>query len=76
MVIDHMQNGWPKTRKGVSKDIQAYFDRRHDLTIHNGCILRGLRVVIPQSLHERILTEIHVSYAGVVRMKSIARLHV
>ena len=71
-----MQSGWPKTRKGVSKDVQVYFDRRHELTIHNGCILRGLRVVIPQSLRERALREIHVSHAGVVRMKSIARLHV
>ena len=67
-VIDYMQNG--------SKNIQAYFDHRHDLTIHNRCILRGLRVVIPQSLRERVLTEIHVSHAGVVRMKSIACLHV
>ena len=64
--------GW----KGVSKDMQAYFDHRHDLTIHNGCILRSLRVVIPQSLCERVLTEIHVSHAGVARMKSIARLRV
>ena len=60
----------------VSVYVQAYFDRRHELTIHNGCILRGLRVVIPQSLRERALREIHVSHAGVVRMKSIARLHV
>ena len=49
-VTDYMQNRWPKTRKGVSKDVQVYFDRRHDLTIHNRCILRDLRVVILQSL--------------------------
>ena len=70
-MIDYMQSGWPKTRKGVSKDVQAYFDSRHELTIHNGCILRGLRVVIPQSLRERVLREIHVSHAGAVRMKSL-----
>ena len=54
--LNYMQNG--------SKDKKAYFDHRHDRTIHNGCILRGLRVVIPQSLRERVLTEIHVSTCG------------
>ena len=75
-VMDYIQNGWPKARKAVNKDLQAYFDHKDELTIHNECILRVLRVITPQSLCERALTEIHVSHAGVIRMKSITRLHV
>ena len=49
----------------------------HELSIYNGSILRGLRVVIPKSLpiHERILTEVRVYHVGAVCAKSIASLH-
>ena len=75
-VTNYMLNGWPRVKKHLSKELQPYFDHKHELTLHNGCILRGLRVVIPQSLRKDVLAEIHVSHSGVVRMKSIARLHV
>lgn len=75
-VTSHMLNVWPRAKMHLSKELQSYFNRRHELTLHNGCILRGLRVVIPQSLRKDVLAEIYVSHSGVVRMKSIARLHV
>ena len=65
-----------KSKKHLSKELQPYFDRKHELTLHNCCILRGLRVIISQSLHKDVLAEIHVSHSGVVRMKLIACLHV
>ena len=58
------------------KQLHPYFQVRTELTIHNDCILRGLRVVIPEKLRKDVLTEIHSSHLGIVRMKSIARLHV
>ena len=49
-VIHYTLDGWPSTKKHLSKEIQPYFDHRLELTVHNGCILRGLRVIIPHSL--------------------------
>ena len=38
--------------------------------------MRGLRTVIPPSLRQTILTELHEGHPGITRMKSIARSHV
>ena len=39
-------------------------------------MLWGIRVIIPGSLRERVLQELHEGHPGNVRMKSLARLHV
>ena len=44
--------------------------------IRDGCLLWGIRVIIPGSLRERVLQELHEGHPGIVRMKSLARLHV
>ena len=68
------QNGWPINRC-ADPDLKPYFTRRHELSVEQGCLMWGLRAVIP-SLRQTILTESHESFPGVARMKSIARSHV
>ena len=75
-VLHKVKFGWPKTKKGLSKDLHPYFDRKFQLTVHNGCIMCGHRVVIPASLQPQVLMEIHDGHMGVVRMKALARMHV
>ena len=36
----------------------------------------GIRVVIPSKLRQQVMDELHTSHAGIVRMKSLARIHV
>ena len=75
-VMKLTQKGWPLSKKKLDPEFHPYFNRKVQLTIHQGCILCGLRVVIPQSLRKQVLEEVHSAYAGVVRMKSLARRHV
>ncbi|XP_017490965.1 PREDICTED: uncharacterized protein K02A2.6-like, partial [Rhagoletis zephyria] len=49
---------------------------QHEFTLHNGCILRGIRAYIPRSLRQRVLDELHTAHFGIVRMKSLARAYV
>ena len=56
--------------------IQTWYQRRNELTIEDGCLLWGIRVIIPGSLRERVLQELHEGHPGIVPMKSLARLHV
>lgn len=51
-------------------------DDLHNYSIQNGCILKGIRVIIPQSLRKRILEELHSAHTGIVRMKALARSYV
>ena len=75
-VVEMIRKGWPTKRKDVSTELLPYFDRRLQLSIQDGCILCGLKVVIPSLMRKRVLSEIHEGHIGMVRMKSLARIHV
>lgn len=70
-VFLYIQSGWPDICKEES--IQPYFTRRNEFYIETGCIIWGYRLVIPSSLRETLLRELHVGHLGIVKMKSVAR---
>jgi hypothetical protein len=72
LVFRHMMDGWPKIVKKEDA-IYPYFLHRNELTIMQGIILWGLRVVIPTGLRKELLAELHAGHFGIVRMKSLAR---
>ena len=41
--------------------------------VEEGCLLWGFRVVIPRSLRQKLLQELHKDHPGVTHMKSVAR---
>ena len=70
-VLQLAKCGWP--RQVQEEALQAYFKRRFELSVEQDYVLRGLRVVIPKALHDRILEHLHADHPGVCRMKSLAR---
>ncbi|XP_062586311.1 uncharacterized protein K02A2.6-like [Saccostrea cucullata] len=72
-VYDATMRGWNDATDG---DLQPYFSRRQEITVHQGCLLWGFRVIIPEPLQKGILDMIHEGHLGVVKMKAIARSHV
>ena len=72
-VVEYTMTGWADDENPA---IQTYYQRRNELTVEDGCLLWGIRVIIPGSLRERVLQELHEGHPGNVRMKSLARLHV
>lgn len=44
-----------------------------EITLHDGILFRGRRVIIPKSLRPAILQELHSVHVGIVKMKAIAR---
>ena len=47
-----------------------------ELMVHQGYILWGIRVVIPDKLQDRVLEKLHDGHLGVVKMKVLARSYV
>ncbi|XP_062713385.1 uncharacterized protein K02A2.6-like [Aedes albopictus] len=47
-----------------------------EFTVQKGCILRGIRVYVPSSLRNRVLSELHSTHFGMTRLKSLARGYV
>ena len=72
-VLRHMMDGWPTKAK---KDLHPFFNRRQELTVELGCLLWGVKVIIPPKLREWVLAELHTAHPGIVKMKSLARQHV
>ena len=63
-------SGWRNTTNDSFKPFQQ---RQFELSVHDGCILWGSRVVIPPSLCGRVHEELHEGHPGASRMKSLAR---
>ena len=72
-VITFVQQGWPTQ---VQDEFKPYHIRRNELTVEANCLLWGRKVIIPEKLQDKVLEELHTAHPGVVRMKSIARIHV
>lgn len=72
-VLTFMSQGWPEK---LEPDLQHYFTRRSELSLEAGCLLWGIKVVVPPKLQKQVLVELHTSHPGIVKMKSLARTHV
>ena len=63
--------GWPQ--KLPEPDLAPFFSRKDELSVENGCVLWGYRVVIPTKLRSPLLLELHDGHVGASRMKELAR---
>lgn len=71
-VFEFMMLGWPES---VEADLRLYESRKSEMSIEEGCLLWGTRVIIPGKYRSELLGLLHDQHPGIVRMKSIARLH-
>ena len=69
-VYHYVIGGWPSH---VPDELKPYKNRETELSTENGCLMWGVRVVVPQSLHAQVLKTIHANHPGIARMKAIAR---
>ena len=57
--------GWPMQKDQVPIKIREYWSYRDELSVHNGVLFKGSRVVIPQLLRPEVKSKIHSSHLGV-----------
>ncbi|XP_026316024.1 uncharacterized protein K02A2.6-like [Hyposmocoma kahamanoa] len=63
-VVEALQSGTSVTRYGYNDN---------ELTLQDGCILKGTRVMIPIAMRQAVLEDIHTGHLGIVKMKLLAR---
>ena len=61
---------------GSSKALQPYVRRKDELSVLDGCMLWGARVVIPPPGREAVMNQLHDSHPGIVKLKGLARSYV
>ena len=75
-VYEHVATGWPPDACVENQALKPYFTRRNELSIHQGVIMWGCRVVVPIKLRSRVLQVLHTGHLGIVKTKGIARSYV
>ncbi|XP_037944411.1 uncharacterized protein K02A2.6-like [Teleopsis dalmanni] len=73
-ILEYVTEGWPSNCN--NSELKAYFNRKNDICIVDGCLMFGQRIIIPQIFRKRILKEIHRGHQGIGRTKAIARNYV
>ena len=60
LLIDHINNWFPKSSTKIPHSIKAYFSFRDELSVCNGVILKvNNRIVIPESLRSQAINILH-----------------
>ena len=69
-VLRFILKGWPTTCK--SDMLNQYFSKQTELSVEDGCVLWGSRVVLPPQGRQKVLSELHEAHSGESRMKALA----
>ena len=69
-VYQYLQRGWPMQ---INSMLGPYWTCQTELSIEEGYIMWGARVVIPKKLQSAVLEMLHEGHVGMVRVKRIAR---
>ncbi|CAB4025806.1 retrotransposon-like family member retr-1 [Paramuricea clavata] len=68
-----IMQGWPNERSNTSNELHAYWNIRDELSVHQGLILKGSKIVIPKKMRKEILIKIHAGHQGREKCKQRAR---
>ena len=60
--------GWP--------EFHSFTRHKEELSVEEGCVLWGSRVVIPSTGQESVVKLLQEAHPGIVRMKNLARRYV
>ena len=65
--------GWPETKEEVPSEIRRYFDFKEELSIQDGILFKGNRVIVPVALRPHMITQVHSSHLGIESCLNKAR---
>ncbi|KAF6038468.1 hypothetical protein EB796_003223 [Bugula neritina] len=61
MVMKYVRTGWPTNRKSCAGRALAYWNIKDSLTVYEGLVFYGSRLVIPNMLRQEVLRDLHGS---------------
>lgn len=71
-VMQLCEEGWP-THFNSEPALRLYWAERAFLTVHDGLLIKGDRLVIPATMRIDVLTRLHEGHQGVVKCRQRAR---
>ena len=69
-------HGFPDHRSQLPESFRCFWSAREHLSVDDGLIVYGCRLLIPASMRRQVLISLHESHQGSVRTKERARLSI
>ena len=67
-----VQTGWP-AKQALPSSLKPYHAVAGEITVANGLLLRGSRIIIPSPLRKEILQRIHDGHLGITKCRERAK---
>ena len=71
-VAAYCQSGWP-SKQAISGAVRLYHPVATELSVENGLLMRGNRIVIPAALRLEMLDKLHTGHQGISKCRERAR---
>ena len=62
-----VRTGWPARRKSLEHELRPYWSMRHVISVVDGLIMAGSRIIIPEQSRSQVLQEIHEGHQGITK---------
>ena len=69
----YISTGWPAKRSQIPVSLHPYWNFRDELTVESGILMKNSKVLIPESLKQKYLKQIHQGHQGIEACRSRAR---
>lgn len=69
-------NGWPEHQHQVPESVRPFWNFRQQISVHDGILLKGHKIIVPIDEKETILKQLHAGHQGIQRTLSVARSNV
>ena len=69
----YISTGWPAKRSQIPVFLHPYWNYRDELMIESGILMKNSKVLIPETLKQKYLIQIHQGHQGIEACRSRAR---
>ena len=69
----YISTGWPAKRSQIPVSLHPYWNFRDELTVECGILMKNSKVLIPETLKQKYLKQIHQGHQGIEACRSRAR---
>ena len=67
-------SGWPDSKGQVPPNAQEFWNYRDELTVAQGLIVKGQKIVVPSSLRGEMLEKLHEGHLGINKTRHAKNL--
>ena len=69
----YISTGWPAKRSQIPVFLHPYWNFRDELTVESGILMKNSKILIPETLKQKYLKQIHQGHQGIEACRSRAR---